>query len=58
MERALVVKPLKQDGIDLLASGEDGKKSEVIEKKNMPCFEFAESDVEIISDIITKHILL
>ena len=57
-ELALVVKPLERDGIHLFASGKDGKTSEVIEKEDMPCFEFAESDVEIISDIITKHILL
>lgn len=57
-ELAQVVKPLERDGINLFASGKDGKTSEVIEKEDMPCFEFAESDVEIISDIITEHILL
>lgn len=55
---ANVVKPLERDGIDLFASGKDGQTTEVIRKEEAQWFEVAESDADVVSDLISEHILL
>ena len=53
-----VLKQLEQDGIDVFASSTDGVTQTVVVKADLPAFEQAASDVEIVSDVITNGVLL
>ena len=55
---ANVVKPLAREGIDIFASGRNGKTAEVIRKEDAAWFEVSESDADIVSDTLSEHVLL
>ena len=55
---ANVVKPLAREGIDIFASGRNGKTTEVIRKEDAAWFEVSESDADIVSDTLSEHVLL
>jgi hypothetical protein len=55
---AKVVKPLEREGIDLFASGRDGKTESVITKEEVQAFENAQADAEVASNILAEGVLL
>ncbi|CAN7679625.1 hypothetical protein LJR039_005444 [Pseudorhodoferax sp. LjRoot39] len=55
---AKVVKPLERDGIDVFASGREGVAETVITKEDVPSFEQAAADAEIVSDTLSAGVLL
>lgn len=55
---AKVVKPLERDGIDVFACGKDGKTQAVVEKSDLPFFQIAASEADIVSDNLVENVLL
>lgn len=55
---AKVVKPLEREGIDMFACGKNGDLQAVVTKADLPAFEMAASDAEIVSDTINEGVLL
>jgi hypothetical protein len=55
---AKVIKPLERDGIEIFATGRDGKTEVVVEKADLAFFEMAASDADIVSDTLSSGVLL
>jgi hypothetical protein len=55
---AKVIKPLEREGIDIFASGRDGKTDSVVEKSDVAAFEMAASEADIVSDTVSPSVLL
>ncbi len=55
---AKVIKPLERDGIDIFASGREGKTETIVEKADVASFEMAASEADIVSDTLSTGVLL
>ncbi len=55
---AKVIKPLEREGIDVFATGRDGKTEVVVEKADVPSFEMAASEADTVSDTLSSGVLL
>lgn len=55
---AKVVKPLEREGIDVFACGQDGAVEAVVEKVDVPWFDLAASEADVVSDNISEGVLL
>lgn len=55
---AKVVKPLERDGIDLFACGRASQTETVITKDELPFFETAAAETDVVSDTLSEAVLL
>ena len=55
---ARVLKPLAREGIDSFFSGLDGQVAPIVEKADLPFFEAAASESDVVSDTISHGVLL
>lgn len=55
---AKVIKPLEREGIDVFATGRDGKTEVVVEKADVASFEMAASEADVVSDTLSSGMLL
>lgn len=53
-----VVKPLSREGVDIFASGKDGEMHNVVTKDDLPVFEFAADEDEIVSEALLENVML
>lgn len=55
---AKVVKPLEREGIDTFACGQNGRVVVVVTKEDVPAFELAASEADVVSDTVGRSVLL
>lgn len=55
---ARVIKPLEREGVDVFACGRDGTTETVVEKNEVPWFELAASEADVVSDTVSEGVLL
>lgn len=55
---AKVIAPLKREGVDIFASGQNGETGTVVEKGEVAYFDQAASESDIVSDTLSKGVLL
>lgn len=55
---AKVIKPLEREGVDEFACGRDGKVETVVTKSDVPWFELAASEADVVSDTVSEGVLL
>lgn len=55
---AKVIKPLEREGVDVFACGRDGDTEAVVSKSDVPWFEMAASEADVVSDTIGEAVLL
>lgn len=55
---AKVLKPLEREGVDLFACGRDGQTETVITNVEVPYFEIAASNTDVVSDSLSEHAVL
>lgn len=55
---AKVIKPLEREGVDVFACGRDGATEAVVSKGDVPWFEMAASEADVVSDNVSEAVLL
>jgi hypothetical protein len=55
---AKVIKPLEREGVDEFSCGRDGKVETVVTKNDVPWFEMAASEADVVSDTVSEGVLL
>ncbi|MDI9333096.1 MAG: hypothetical protein QM533_01840 [Cytophagales bacterium] len=55
---AKVLRPLEREGVDIFATGRDGKTEVVVEKADVASFEMAASEADVVSDTLSSGVLL
>jgi hypothetical protein len=55
---ARVVRPLERDGIDTFACGAEGDVQTVVSKEELPFFEAAATEADVVSDTVAEGVLL
>lgn len=55
---AKVVKPLEREGIDTFACGQHGRVVVVVTKEDVPAFDLAASEADVVSDTVSRGVLL